>query len=334
MEKRVKLPKDEQPHSDSAIEWWYFNGFLNGKRKKYAFMTCLFKADKKKVNLSFLKVPLKTVYFAHTLVYDLLAKKVEKEILPVVLISEDSFTKEDLFINYLYVLRKQFFNYEIARYKDKMHLKTRFFDLILNEKKTPIFEGGKGYIDLGEKSTYYYTYPRLEVKGSINGENVNGIAWHDKQWSAQGFMHDYWLWFSLQLSGNLDIVCFDYKGVKMATISYGNNRQETVPVEFEPLGERWTSKSTNIKYTLSWKIKIKDMIFETRPLIKGCEMNHGFISYWEGPVQIEYNGKKSFGFMELLPKQKKQSIKQKFNQLRTSANDTISLWKNSSKTLS
>ena len=258
MKERVKLPKDELAHDWPAIEWWYFNGFLEGKKNKYAFMTCLFKADKDKVNLSFLKVPLKTIYFAHTLVYDLSTKKVKKEILPLVVVSEDSFTKDELFINYTYLLRKQFFNYEISRSKNNMRIKTRFFDLIGKEEKKPLLEGGNGYIDLGEKTTYYYTYPRLKISGQMNGEKVKGIAWHDKQWSKQGFMEDYWLWFSLQLPGYKDIVCFDYKGVKMATISYKNNKQETIPVEFISLGKEWKSSTTGITYNLSWKIKIKE----------------------------------------------------------------------------
>jgi predicted secreted hydrolase len=326
MNERVRLPEDELAHSWPAIEWWYFNGFLEGKKNKYAFMTCLFKADKEKVNLSFLKVPFKTVYFAHTLVYDLKNKTIEKEILPVVLVSEDSFTKDDLFINYAYLLRKQFFNYEIARSGKKMRIKTRFFDLNLEEKKKPIYEGGKGYIDLGSKTTYYYSYPRLKVEGMLRGEKVKGWAWHDKQWSKQGFMEDYWLWFSLQLPDHTDIVCFDYKSTKMATISHKNNKQETVPVEFISMKNNWKSKDTNITYPLSWKIKIKDMIIQTSPVMNNCEMNHGFISYWEGPVNVKYKGTKFMGFMEILSKQPKQTMKQRFEQLENSAKQTLELW--------
>ena len=35
------------------------------------------------------------------------------------------------------------------------------------------------------------------------------------------------------------------------------------------------------------------MVIETKPIIKDCEMNHGFISYWEGPVEVKHKGKKS-----------------------------------------
>lgn len=304
MKKEVRLPRDEMLHENQAIEWWYFNGFLEGKKNKYSFMTCLFKAEKDKVNLKFLKVPFKTVYFSHSLLYNLTEKKVEKEILPVVLVSTDSFKHPDLFINYFYPLRKDFFNYEISRHDDKLRIKTRFFDLLAKEMKKPLLVGGKGFIDFGEKSTYYYTYPCLEVKGLLNGEKVHGKAWHDKQWSDKGFMKDSWLWFSLQFNNNMQIVCFDYKGKKMATISYPNGKQETCDVKFSPLKNVWKSPTSEVKYNLSWEIRIKDMIIKTKPIIEDCEMNFGFLNYWEGPIELYFNGKKSFGFMEHLAEQR------------------------------
>jgi predicted secreted hydrolase len=298
MAKKIKLPEDEMPHKDQAIEWWYFNGFLEGE-KKYAFMTCLFKADGRRVNLPFLKIPVKDWYFSHTVLFDLSEKKVIKEVLPVVLISDDSFKRSELFVEYFLPLRTKFVNYEIARQKDKLRLKTGFFDLILKEKKKPLLEGGSGFIKLPGKSTYYYSYPNLEAGGFVGNERVKGKAWHDKQWSEEGFMNDPWLWFSIQLPNNTEIVCFNYKGKKMATISYPDNKQETKKVEFIPVGKEWKSRR-GIKYNLRWKIKIDGFDIETEPIMEDCEINFGIINYWEGPLQVKVNGKKAFGFMELV----------------------------------
>jgi predicted secreted hydrolase len=306
MKKKIMLPKDELPHKDQAIEWWYFNGFLfKGKQKPtHAFMTCLFKADKDKVNLKFLnKIPFKTIYFAHSLLYDLKTREVQKEVFPFVLVSEDSFSKPELFINYFFPIRKQFASYEIARYGKQLRIKTRFFDLWAQEQKKPLLEGGSGFLNLGNKTTYYYTYPNLKVSGFLQGKPVQGFAWHDKQWSAKGFMKDSWLWFSLQLSDNTQIVGFGYQGKKMATISYPNNRQETCEVSFIPRGKPWTSPKSKISYNLSWDIKIKNFHITTHPFAEDCEMNFGFLNYWEGPLEITCNGKKGYGFMEHLARQ-------------------------------
>lgn len=303
MEKRVVLPDDEFPHYNQAIEWWYFNGFLEGINK-YALMTCLFKADTERVNLKFLKLPFKTIYFSHSLLFNLTTGEIKKEVLPVVLVSEDSFQKKDLFINYFYPLRKNYVNYEISRNKDLMRIKTKYFDLNLSSIKKPLLEGGKGYINLGEKSTYYYSYTNMNASGYIGKEFVKGKIWHDKQWSEQGFMKDSWLWFSFQLPNNTEIVCFDYKGKKMASVTYPDNSQKHFEAEFIPKKNVWTSKKTKLKYNLEWEIKIDKFRIKTKPILNDCEMNFGTINYWEGPVTADINGIKANGFMEFLAEKK------------------------------
>jgi predicted secreted hydrolase len=294
---KVHLPEDELPHKGTAIEWWYFNGFLKGK-SRYSFMTCLFKADRDKVNLKFLKVPVKTVYFSHTLLFNLDTKEVKKEVLPFVIVSDDSNASGTLDIDYYYPLRRNYFNYGIGRVGKDIRLKTRFFNLMLKQKKKPLLEGGTGYIDLGKKTTYYYSYSNLKAEGFIGKEKVKGTAWHDKQWSRQGFTDDFWIWFSIQLHNDTEIVCFNYKGKKMATISYPNNRQETLPAEFTPIGKPWKSPDTGLSYTLSWNIRIGKYRISTRPLIDDCEMTFGFINYWEGPLAVTVDGRRADGFME------------------------------------
>lgn len=308
MENKVNLPRDELPHEDQAIEWWYFNGFLNGK-EDYSFMTCLFKADMKKVNLGFLKFPVKELYFSHSILFSLTKKKIEKEILPFVRISDDSFKRNTLFVDYYNPLDFKYNTYEIARLNNSIRLKTRFFDLMLKENKKPLLEGGKGFIDLGLKTTYYYSYSNLKAGGFVGDDKVTGKAWHDKQWSEKGYMNDSWLWFSIQAEDNTEIVCFDYKGKKMATISYPDNKQETLPATFTQIGKPWTSKKTGLSYPLSWKIKTGKFTITTKPIMEDCEMNFGPINYWEGPLSVELNGKKAQGFLELVSDKKTPVIK-------------------------
>lgn len=302
------LPEDEFPHYDQAIEWWYFNGFLEGKHK-YAIMTCLFKANTEKVNLKFLKLPLKTIYFSHSLLFDLTTKEIKKEVLPVVIVSEDSFKKKNLSINYFYPLRKDYTNYEISRNDKLMRIKTKYFDLTLNSIKKPLLENNTGYIDLGPKSTYYYSYTNMEASGYIGDDFVKGKIWHDKQWSEQGFMKDSWLWFSFQLPNKTEIVCFNYKGKKLASVTYPDNKQKTFEVEFKPLKHVWKSKKTDLTYNLEWEIKIDNFKIKTKPILENCEMVFGTINYWEGPVIASINGIKANGFMEFLAEKKPTKFK-------------------------
>jgi len=303
MKKEIVLPRDELPHESQAIEWWYFNGFIEGK-SKYAFMTTLFRADIKKSNLQFLKIPLKTAYFSHTLLYNLSSGEIKKEILPIVIPSEDSFSRKELMIDYFYPLKKSFANYEISRLSGNLRLKTPFFDLILKQKKKPLLEGGTGHLVFGNKATYYYSYPHLQASGWVGNEKVRGRAWHDRQWSQSGFSRDSWVWFCFQLPDNTQIVCFEYKGKKLATISYPDNKQKSfLDIFIKPLKTRWKSAKTGASYSLSWEIKIPGFRIKTSPIIKDCEISSSGIRYWEGPVSAKINSFAVTGFMELLPKQ-------------------------------
>ncbi len=100
--KQITFPEDESAH-DCIIEWWYFNGHLKDKQgNEYSFMNCLFKVDVQKVRIPFLsKIPLKTSYFSHSLVTDLSSKSFAHRIAPFSVVSDDSFSKPLLYINYI-----------------------------------------------------------------------------------------------------------------------------------------------------------------------------------------------------------------------------------------
>jgi predicted secreted hydrolase len=105
-QKPLEFPRDHSEH-EAIIEWWYFNGRLQDKEgKEYAFMDCLFKANPLKINIPFLKIPLiqknsRYIYFAHSVLSDIAKQKSHKEIQDISLISNDSFKRPLLYLNYL-----------------------------------------------------------------------------------------------------------------------------------------------------------------------------------------------------------------------------------------
>ena len=317
--KPIKFPEDELTH-DSIIEWWYFNGHLkDAKGNNYSFMNCLFKADVKKVNIPFLKrTPLKTIYFAHSLVSDIKNKKFYPKIDYVTMISRDSFSKPLLFVNYINpIIFTGYVNNIIEETnKFKYHIKTENLDLILTAVKKPLLLNKNGYVNLKTKGTYYYSLTNLKTEGTIKIKNklikVKGKSWMDHQWANTSYSKkDKWTWFSIQLDNNTEIVCFEYteNGNKtyLADISYPNNKQEHFnKVKLTPLGIKWTGSKTKTVYPLSWKIEIpeKNINLEVKPLIKNQEMLFGTINYWEGPLTVKgfFNNKKvkGVGFLELV----------------------------------
>lgn len=314
--KKIIFPKDEQAHNN-IIEWWYFNGNLkDGNGDKYAFMDCLFKVDVKRVNIPFLKLPFKTAYFSHSLISDIKNKKCYREVNPLSVVSADSFSKPLLFINYTSPSLEGYTNYVIENIgKSRYHIKTRDIDLILTSKKKPLLEGGKGFVDLNPDKTYYYSLTNLKTKGRIRIKNrwieVTGKSWMDHQWADVPYNENKWTWFSIQLSNNTEIVCFEYDEGKsktnLASISYPDNRQKHLyEVEFKSLKNKWRSRKTGTTYALSWEISIpsEKITLRVEPLINNQEINFGTINYWEGPLKVKGKiDKKKVegeGFMELV----------------------------------
>jgi len=314
----IKFPQDESVH-DSIVEWWYFNGHLqDNSGNEYSFMDCLFKVDVKKVKIPFLsKIPLKISYFSHSLITDLKNRAFSHRISPFSIISDDSFSKPLLFVNYINPgIRASYTNCAIEQIdKSNYHLKNEDMDLTLVSFKKPLLEGGEGYLDLGTKSTYYYSLTNLKTVGRIKvGDKwieVSGKSWMDHQWADTSYSKDKWDWFSIQLDNNTELVCCAYGGGKalqhFVEISYPNGRQEHhVAVEIIPLARNWTSAKSKAVYPLDWKIRIpaKNIDLDLKAKIENQEMLFGSINYWEGPLSVSgsFGGKKvnGVGFMELV----------------------------------
>lgn len=311
------------PHG-SVIEWWYFNGRLeDADGNQYSFMDCLFRADVKRVNIPYLKTfasRLKSsryALFAHSVMTDLTNKKSFKEIQNVSLASRDSFTKSLFFVNYIDPLSVMdgFVVNEIAETKPNVfHIKTKWADLTMELRKTPMLEGGEGFITVRDRQSFYYSLTDLRTEGTIRiGDrwvSVKGRSWMDHQWADVSYTKDQWTWFSIRLDDGTDLMCveyFDKKG-KDQLVDVLGVRGKTAHYDhavFSHDRRVWKSKTTKAEYPLSWTIAVPGGNIElvTSALLKEEEMVFGAINYWEGPITVAgtINGKKvkGTGFMEL-----------------------------------
>ena len=169
--KAISFPADHQSH-DAVVEWWYFNGhLLDEKGRRYSFMDCLFKVDIEKSHIPHLQhLPVKNLlrdgkyaFFAHSILSDVALGTNEKEIQNISIVSNDSFRRDRLFIDYVdpFIIQG-YVNNEIAEASaDVFHVKTKNFDLSLASKKQPLLEGGNGYITVRGRGSYYYSLTGL-----------------------------------------------------------------------------------------------------------------------------------------------------------------------------
>jgi predicted secreted hydrolase len=287
-------------------------------------MDCLFKANLKKVKIPFLsKLPFHQlsgtpyVYFAHSVVSDIAKQKNYKEIQYVSMSSNDSFSRPLMYVNYIDpIIAHGYVNCEIVEISPfNYHLKTKNLDLQLQARKKPLLEGGKGFVSVCGRESYYYSLTDLTAHGTIIIDSkkiaVEGKAWMDHQWADAPYRKDKWTWFCIQLNDGTDIMCVEYNSGKskdyLVDIIDARGRQyHSRRVLLEPGNKIWQSKKTKAKYPLEWFISIpgKKMFFNVRSIIGDQEMIYGAITYWEGPTKVSgtINGKKvtGVGFMELV----------------------------------
>jgi predicted secreted hydrolase len=319
--KKIFFPRDGSAHNH-IIEWWYFNGHLKGDDgKEYSFMDCLFRADAKRVKIPLFRIPLKTVYFSHSILSDIKNGRFYPKIDYVSVMSRQSFKRPFMFAEYISAdpldsLRGFVVNLIKESDPFDFRVKAESFDLRLKASKPPLLEGGDGFLNLHGRKTYYYSLTNLSASGQIyigdKSINVSGKAWMDHQWANTPYNKDRWTWLSIQLDNNLEAVVIEYgedKKDSLVDFSLPGGKTEhyrDAEIIMSPVGKAWKSKRTGASYELSWRIEIpaKKMIIEVEPLIKEQEMIFGALNYWEGPLKVRatINGRvvKGKGFLELV----------------------------------
>ncbi|MBU1132624.1 hypothetical protein KKC32_05280 [Patescibacteria group bacterium] len=333
--KKINFPRDSGAHK-SVVEWWYFNGNLQDKSgNRFSFMNCLFKLDVKKSLIPYLQFfPLKTLFSVHTIICDIEKKKTYRTIDYIVIPTKDSFSAPLLFAKYYNPL-KPFIRADCLIEENPesvFHLKNDQLDLQCVSAKKPFPAAGSGYLEFGERSTYYYSYTNLKTKGILKiGKRkieVSGKSWMDHQWADAPYSKDKWNWFCIQLDNGIEIICFEYGGKKKKYSHAGvcpadDSRQYSENLQFEPVGKKWKSELSGAEYQLSWKISNDDLKMDLliKPLSRNEEMIAGPINYWECPIEVGGTfGKEKVigrGFMEIVgPEMENGRIKIFMNEMK------------------
>ena len=317
----IQLPRDTHPH-DTIIEWWYFNGHLtDADGRRYSFMDCLFRADVARVAIPYVKnflgrsTSAEFVIFAHASLTDLNHKKNYKDIQNISLSSRDSFTHPLFCVRYTDPIARAKGQYEIAETKTgTFHVKTDRIDLVLESKKRPMLEGGKGFVSVSGRESFYYSLTDLAASGTIRvGKKwipVSGKSWMDHQWANTPYAKDRWTWFSIQLDDGTDVMCIEYDNGKEKSYVVDVLDARGKPADYRratfTAGKTlWKSKTTGVAYPLVWTITVpeKKLTLKTSAIMRDGEMIFGAINYWEGPIAVAGTmGKKKVkgvGFMEL-----------------------------------
>ncbi|MFC1801338.1 lipocalin-like domain-containing protein [Nanoarchaeota archaeon] len=273
----IQLPQDELPHKN-IIEWWYFHGHLQTKKKeKFSFMTCFFKIDLERSKVikyvpnAFLRwfLPLIDGRIVHAHLVDLKNKKylTHYHHMPGKIEFQQYEEIKKLGLHYKESELKEPHKFE---YDLSLDSKDFGWSLNLKNKKTPLMQGprNQGWLDFGVDKSYYYTLSNMDINGSIKikgkTKKVTGKGWMDHQWGNFSGLGAGWTWLGIQLNDNTEYMLFKVKYnkqkkvYKLINASYPDGSQGTTyNYTLKPL-EFWTSPVTKQKYGIKWELKFKD----------------------------------------------------------------------------
>jgi len=315
------FPADHGPHPKYRTEWWYYTGHLNTPQNDhFGFQFTLFR-----FNLQPRPTPspshwaVQHLYMGHLSITDVKqqryyhSQRLERSALGLAGAQTHPF-------------RVWLQDWQISGDPLSPTLTAQTQDMALNlqlqASKPIVLQGQNGYSQKGqapENASYYYSIPRMAVKGDIHvagqTHSVTGQAWFDREWSSHALDQQQigWDWFSLQLSDHRELMYYQLRNQQgqASTHSQGvligrdGQRELTLkpediiltPVSYwrSPKGQRypvvWTLAVPKANITLHIKAMLNEQTFT------------GIVNYWEGAVAVsgEMAGKtiQGVGYVEL-----------------------------------
>ena len=191
------------------------------------------------------------------------------------------------------------------------------FQLRLTPRKPLVIHGAKGVSQTGDgpgHASYYYSFPLLEVAGTLNGSAVTGAAWMDHEWfsnlldsSQQG-----WDWFSIQLQNQSELMLFQIRRTDGGIDPHSSGTYiapdgRAAPLEhgdfqLQPVAY-WTSPRSGARYPVKWHITVpsRKIALDCAAAIPDQELaaeDREGPTYWEGAVR--YSGSaEGAGYLEM-----------------------------------
>jgi predicted secreted hydrolase len=315
---RYQLPRDHFEHPDFRTEWWYYTGNVHAADgHRFGFELVFFRQGEQKgdaANPSAWRIG--DLYLAHLALTDIDAGRFRyfqrlNRSGPGIAGASQSES------------RVWNANWE-AKWDPATAAQTLTavaegvrFTLRLTPRTAPVIHGENGVSQkaAGEgKASYYVSFPRLDVAGTLNGAAVTGTAWMDHEWFTHQLEPNQqgWDWFSVQLDSGADLMLFQLRqsGGAIDPFSSGTyiasggrtTHLKRADFELQPI-DWWTSPRTKTRYPIRWRITVPSLhlALECAAAIPAQELvaeDDAFPNYWEGAVTYSGTGK-GVGYLEM-----------------------------------
>jgi predicted secreted hydrolase len=300
------FPRDHGAHPSFAHEWWYLTGHLAAPSgERFGFELTFFRvalaqaATRPATDASHWRA--RQIYVAHFAVTDINRGQFR---------FEERYSREALGLagaatDALKVWVEDWSLEDAgATWQLRAAAKGYGLQVQMTPELAPVLNGERG---LSQKSdnpsdaSYYYSIPRLAVRGSLVRDGhalaVSGSAWLDREWGSGGLGADAagWDWFALQLSDGSDLMFYSLRrrGGRRDAHSAGTwvgadgaVRALTEDDVKIAVRDYWTSPRGG-RYPAHWTVTVPalGLSADLRPLLADQELD-GPPRYWEGAVAV------------------------------------------------
>jgi geranylgeranyl pyrophosphate synthase/predicted secreted hydrolase len=299
---------NEAPHPEAPLEWWFVQGTYQGERiGQHHFMTCLFKHRiSRKTNPPYSFSSIQTVLDCSTNNLEI-DSDVDQNFVPLIQSNIKSLKKVNLNPRYLDLLIADLEKHgpprEIALNSEPVHMQSAPFRISrgpfllgqistgfqLNFSIPPLVHSGefrlrptRDRLHIGEalnaggkgRGMHYFSYPRMELKGNVDGEPVTGQAWFDHQWGkyyvVKGDKAKYsvlgWDWFGINFDDGSDWVVGLHRDAETGRIIHrylyavdpDGHTALLKNFSVRPIGH-WESSRTLIRHPVKWRIDVPEL---------------------------------------------------------------------------
>lgn len=315
---RFEFPRDHFEHPEFRTEWWYYTGNVhaaNGHR--YGFELVFFRQGERGDDASNPSVwRIDDLYLAHLAMTDIDAggfryyKRLNRAGPGL---AGASFAQSRVW-NGNWEAKWDLSNgaQSLSAVAEDVRLR-----LLLRPAKPLVIQGENGVSQKAAgvgKASYYVSFPRLEVAGTLNGASVSGTAWMDHEWFTHQLEPNQrgWDWFSVQLASGADLMLFELRQSDGSTDPFSSGTYVALDgrathlrrtdFSLQPLAY-WTSPQTHTRYPIRWRATIPslNLSLECAAAIPNQELvssDASSPSYWEGAVT--YGGASpGVGYLEM-----------------------------------
>ncbi|MGH9485631.1 MAG: lipocalin-like domain-containing protein [Terriglobales bacterium] len=296
------FPRDDAAHPNFASEWWYFTGNLHSAQgKEYGFELTFFRiAPKPGLQLT------QQLYFTHFSITDASHHRFAFHTRA----RRGNWAQAGARsrAGHFRVWNENWYADFNAAGPDHVHAAWDGMKLDLDVKSSQrMLNGIGGWSQKGSgrgEASYYYSFPHLQVYGTVDDTAVTGLAWMDHEFATDQLAPDQqgWDWMGLHLPGG-DLMLYNLrlKGNRRDPHSagtwrpHGGKPEHLTAADFIMTPIAWWQS-----YPITWRVRVPRfrLAFTVTALVQDQEIRAPDIGvrYWEGAVRVSGGGE---GYLEL-----------------------------------